>query len=41
MPEKGGHRSVVGILQAHLLVVKNRLLLNSLKISHNSIFIHI
>ena len=41
MPEKGRPRNAVGILQAHLLVVKNGLLFNSLKISHNSIFIHI
>ena len=41
MPEKGGPRKAAGILQAHLLVVKNGLLFNSLKISHNSIFIHI
>ena len=27
MPEKGGHRSNLGILQAHLLVVKNGVLL--------------
>ena len=41
MPEKGGHRSNVGILQAHLLVVKNGVLLNNLITIHNSIVIHI
>ena len=41
MPEKGGHPNAAGILQAHLLGVKNGLLFNSLKISHNNIFIHI
>ena len=41
MPEKGGHRSNVGIVQAHLLVVKNGVLLNNLITIDNSIVIHI
>ena len=41
MPEKGGHPSNVGILQAHLLIVKNGVLLNNVITIHNSIVIHI